>query len=378
MKLSKPLLGFLIILISAIKADLLTPKQYTIGLFCLAIDHEMERVIREKLKSESEDSPRYTELLKSLCRIPSTYMKFLNLRGIKFMPIFYNNNDVNVYMEQMNYIDGVLLIGGTVYTNYQTIQPINEKSDYRIFRLEPSTYNEYYEAVNRIVKKAKEINDGGRKFLILGICMGFEGLLMSETNFKPKLYFIKNNNYQRSINYQIPIVNNSMSKLKQFIGPENSKLFAENNAAYFFHNYGVSLENFITDPEIYNKFMPVATFQVDNTKQPIDFVAAYEHRKYPFFGLQFHPEKILFETNPAMKNLVKNDLTSQLSTLYIDFIYSELQNGAAGNPVPQDYIKKYSCPRYPFIDLLIFHEVYVYDCLNFLNRNWTFIPAVYK
>lgn len=347
-----------------------TQKQYTFGIFCLAIDHEMENVIRAKLRDTSPDSPMYTPLLKSLCRLPSTYMKFLNLRGIRFMPIFYNNNNTDAHQEQMDYLDGIFLIGGTVYGSYPRMANKNEDSDYDVLHSNNAVGSEYYDNVEKIVAKAKAINDSGRKFLLFGVCMGFEAILMANTGFKPKLYYIKNNLYQRTINFNIPNVDNNSSRLKTFMGQDNIQLFATNESAYFFHNYAVSLENFTTDPAIYNELMPVATFTIDSSKKPLEFVASYEHRKYPFFATQFHPEKILFETHPSMKRLVKNEITTKLSSLFVDFIYKELENGAAGNPVPLEAIKKFSCPRYAFYDLLIFHEAFVYDCVDFLGRNF--------
>ena len=372
------LLTCILVALWAIRPGTCAPKQYTIGLFCLAVDHEMEKLIHARLKATSPDSPRYGDLLKTLCRIPSTYMKFLNLRGISFVPIFYNNNEKAAYLDQMDDIDGVLLIGGTVYAKYKPIQLGEEESGYSAYRLDTSPYNEYYDTVAKIIEKAKAINDGGRKFLLIGVCVGFQSIIMADTKFKPQLYLIKNSNHQRPIYFDLPTGDNSSSRIKAFIGPENAELFASHSSAFFFHNYGMSLDNFVADPGIYTDYVPVATFRMDTAKQPRDFVAAYEHRRYPFFGLQFHPEKILFETHPSMSKLERNDVTTQLSALFVDFIYSELDTGAAGRAVPLDHIQKYSCPRYKFYDLMIFHEVFVYDCLDFLGRNWNEPPATAK
>lgn len=371
----KTLFMVVLIAICTVKTQTADSKQYTIGIFCLAIDKMMEDIVTRMLKTESPDSPRYTDLVKSLCRIPSTYMKFLNIHGVKFIPIFYNNNDVNVYLDQMDHLDGVLFIGGTVYTKYEYVTGLNKKTEYSVVKIDTAPYNEYYDVVRKIVRRAEMINDGGRKFLILGICVGFEGLLMSEAQFTPKMSYINNLNQQRTIYFDIPNMSNSESRIKRFLGPENTRLFAENASAYFFHNYGVSLDDFNSIPEISRNFMPVATFRVDSAKTPLDFIAAYEHRKYPFFGLQFHPEKILFETHPSMSNIVRNDITTKLSTLFSNFVYSELVNGAAGVPLSAESIKKYSCNRYLFTDFTIFHEAYVYDCLNFLSRNWATPPV---
>lgn len=53
-----------------------------------------------------------------------------------------------------------------------------------------------------------------------------------------------------------------------------------------------------------------------------------------------------------------------ISTRYAEFIYSELEKGAEGNDIPEEIIMKYSCPTYSMANILIFTEVYLYDCGN--------------
>ena len=45
-----------------------------------------------------------------------------------------------------------------------------------------------------------------------------------------------------------------------------------------------------------DNYYPVAIFHKDPNKNPKNFIAAAEHKRYPIFVYQHHPEKILFET----------------------------------------------------------------------------------
>lgn len=60
-----------------------------------------------------------------------------------------------------------------------------------------------------------------------------------------------------------------------------------------FHSYCITEKNltaFHLDQE-----WRVISLNDDQSKEPIRFISAMEHLKYPFYGVQFHPEKVLYE-----------------------------------------------------------------------------------
>lgn len=61
---------------------------------------------------------------------------------------------------------------------------------------------------------------------------------------------------------------------------------------YFNHNWAVSLDTFNTNINLKNFWNLIAT---GITPQNEKFVTSFEARKYPFYGVQFHPEKNMFE-----------------------------------------------------------------------------------
>lgn len=66
------------------------------------------------------------EKFTSLCRIPVNYVEFLYSQDILYIPIFYrlglekDPNKKDIFLEQMQYIDGLVMIGGTVYNHFPT------------------------------------------------------------------------------------------------------------------------------------------------------------------------------------------------------------------------------------------------------------------
>ena len=151
---------------------------------------------------------------------------------------------------------------------------------------------------------------------------------------------------------------------------KNRASFSRHDTAYFFHNFGISLREFVRTPAVYKNYIPVAVFTVNTKKRPISFVAAYEHRRYPFFALQFHPEKILYESKTHSPRLRRTKVAVRLSKLFASFILKELKEGGESINIPNKLLKRYSCPRYLFKNLMIFKEAYVYDCLNWLKKHW--------
>lgn len=67
--------------------------------------------------------------------------------------------------------------------------------------------------------------------------------------------------------------------------------YSEEGMTFNHHSYGVALDAFTEDKGLGSIFTPTAT-----STDPVSgdtFVATMESPNYPFFGTQFHPEKVL-------------------------------------------------------------------------------------
>lgn len=54
----------------------------------------------------------------------------------------------------------------------------------------------------------------------------------------------------------------------------------------------MTYETYKNTPELYNEWRVVA---IAKDMKGIEFLAIAEHKKYPFYGVQFHPEKNAFD-----------------------------------------------------------------------------------
>ena len=83
--------------------------------------------------------------------------------------------------------------------------------------------------------------------------------------------------------------------------PKTTKMYSEmsRDPAYFskeamtynWHHLGISLDTFTSDAGLGKMFTPTATST--DPESGDTFVASMESPDYPFFGTQFHPEKVL-------------------------------------------------------------------------------------
>ena len=73
-------------------------KQYKMGIVCLELDDLMRKTLYT-IYGDGGDSFDYMHHFQPACRIPVTYIKILALKNIKFMPIFYTNNNKDVFLE---------------------------------------------------------------------------------------------------------------------------------------------------------------------------------------------------------------------------------------------------------------------------------------
>lgn len=276
-------------------------EQLIFGIICLEMDNSMTSMVANnfniKIKSKQDIYDQFT----SLCRIPVNYIEFLYSQGIQYIPIFYRLGKEDVFMEQLKYVDGLVMIGGTVYNHFPTNHTKQKKVDkqYTVLNLEITKEKEvrkYPQAVRMILKMAKQINDHGRRFVLYAVCESFmEMVIAQEENIN--MYVVNNNSKQVPVYFtefdedlrRNSFVYNSFSQ-------EERLQMTQNQTAFFFHNFAFYSADYYVLEGLKNDVWPILSFKrkIDNIVH--EFSAGFEFKKYPFFGFQFHPEKILQET----------------------------------------------------------------------------------
>lgn len=220
-----------------------------------------ERQERPVIGILSEPNMKRTEFY-----VASSYVKWLEAAGARsiVIPFEANNETVEDIFGQIN---GALLPGGSAVSHVP-------------------------DSVRKLLALAKGANDDGDTFPIWGTCLGFEYLIMAEGTYG-------RDNIQGGFDAR----NIALPLKFTDAGARHSRAFAEEGVrtilassspgvAMNFHTHGVEPERFWRDEGLTSTFRLVAT-SADRAGR--EFVSAVEARDYPFFGVQFHPEKTNFE-----------------------------------------------------------------------------------
>jgi len=137
-----------------------------------------------------------------------------------------------------------------------------------------------------------------------------------EGNYQSTVYKVSNNSYILPVDFDY-VEQNSDSKLRNFFTQEEREEFKRGDNSFFFHNFAFELEDFNKIENLKNNYYPVIIFHKDAKKNPKNFIAGIEHKKYPIYIIQIHPEKILFENEIYY---FQNSINLKLSLRYSDFI----------------------------------------------------------
>lgn len=218
--------------------------------------------------------------------IPQSYVKWIEMQGARVVPIQYDlpPQMMNVILNQ---IDGVLFIGGAIERN------VIEKNHYK-----------YLASMRYITAKIIEQNMNGNHFPIFSICLGFELLpiVAMDSNISRQSDAFLNNNKISDFTH----IGGSTMKFTNLTKEEEQLMvtkplhhefttkdkfdFANGNNIYNYHN-----KSFLMDEKYmkeYEEFLKVVTYTEHKGKK---YVSMYQFKSLPFYGVQFHPEKVLYE-----------------------------------------------------------------------------------
>lgn len=197
--------------------------------------------------------------------IAASYVKFIEGAGARTVPIKINQPDV-YYRNMFASINGLLIPGGSA-------------------DLETSGYAK---AGAKLYNMAIAANKKGDYFPIFGVCLGFE--LLSVLGAGDHLTACS------SVGRALPLTFQPAAKSSRLYGnaPEEVlSTLASSASTANSHHWCLTPENFTTW-RLDSFYDIAATSQDDNG---LTFIASIEARNYPIWGLQFHPEKPLYEWN---------------------------------------------------------------------------------
>lgn len=151
-------------------------------------------------------------------------------------------------------------------------------------------------AAKQLMKIAIQFNDAGEYFPVFGVCQGYELLMFLESNENEDILTpCESNNVNLPLNFK-----------KDFL---SSKLFkgASKTIIHILQTLPVTSNHHFkcVTEESLRRFRLELHWRVMSTnadEHNVTFVSSSESRRYPFVGVQFHPEKNAFEWQPGQNN----------------------------------------------------------------------------
>ncbi|XP_065828639.1 gamma-glutamyl hydrolase-like [Oscarella lobularis] len=197
--------------------------------------------------------------------LAASYVKYIESAGARVVPIMLNwtSEELSTVLSSIN---GVLFPGGG--QNLVT--------------------SRYFEIAKQVYQHSINATDSGQVWPVWGTCLGFEALnvITADENV---LYEVDAENYSIPLQFtedfeQSRMFKDCPSKIIQILRNDNVTM---NN-----HVKAVSPTNF-SETVALNNFYKVLS--VNKDRKGRSFVSTMEAYKYPIYGVQWHPEKNIFE-----------------------------------------------------------------------------------
>lgn len=148
----------------------------------------------------------------------------------------------------------------------------------------------YAEAGRYIYDIAKVLNAKGDYFPIWGTCLGYEllGYLAAGSTE------IRSDCKSQKVSLPLEFKEDFQeSRLFKECPSDVINILRTKHVTPNFHNYCITEKN-MTEFGL-DKEWRVMSLNDDQSEVPVRFISTMEHRTYPFYGVQFHPEKVLYE-----------------------------------------------------------------------------------
>lgn len=253
---------------------------------------------------------KLNNILDKSSQISSVYHEFINSYAMEAISIDYNQ-DLNTILSQLEELDGILLTGGPNLFDLKEYK----KDNLSYFRLNKEKNLKYLTVIKGILEKSKEINDEGRTFIVFGICLGFQGILMTESDLDIRISNVERKNFSDYI--YIP-KNKIKTKINKEIPKKYVKKLRNQRITFFNHSLGFKVSDFRKFEELEYQYHISLTYKDANYGK---CVAAIEHKYYPIYAIQFHPEKLLYDES-GNYDLNKGKTAIKISSYFEKLIFA--------------------------------------------------------
>lgn len=236
--------------------------------------------------------------------IAASYVKYLESAGARVVPIRINRTEEE-YSKLFNSINGLLLPGGDINIEY----------------------SQFTRTAKIFYKLAVKANDEGDYFPLWGTCQGFQQLTVLTANKN-----LLTNTDTEAVALPLTFAPGSTTSrmFRQF--PKNLlQSLAQESITGNFHSWSLSVQNYSRNSNL-KRFYKVLSTNTDGTTE---FISTMEAYRYPFYAVQWHPEKSPFEwlDKPGM---VHSASAVQASFYTASFFVSEARKNQHKFSSPQE------------------------------------------
>lgn len=268
-----------------------------IGIFTLPLSKTLQQKVFDALSKEPVLDPD-ADLLNEIERMtffPGSYAKWVEEEGVHVVPIDYSLDDAQL-QAALDSVNGLLLTGGTT-SLYKPDKKISIEGDTsRVFKVkEPSAYTL---KVRALLEKAKRLNDEGQHFPVWATCLGYEAMVLSESDLEAPLHKVLNLNTNQPLIFpedHQKHLDTGVNDVLDGFNPEELSNLSKERLVFFNHENAFLPESFENIPALRDNFKVIALSKAKSPTFTKPFVAMIESTKYPIVGVQFHPEKTKFE-----------------------------------------------------------------------------------
>ncbi|XP_053684706.1 gamma-glutamyl hydrolase-like [Sabethes cyaneus] len=276
--------------------------------------------------------------------IAASYVKFIEGAGARVVPIWINKPR-SYYESLLPLLNGVLLPGGATWFNQS---------------------NGYADAGRHIYDVALQLNYDGNHFPIWGTCLGFELLTYLALNGTEHRAHCSSNNQGLPLKFQ---ANFRDSRLFGSAPDEIVEILANEPVTPNFHQYCTTQENFTA----FNLDHDWRVMSTNLDWNGLQFISSIEHKTLPFYGVQFHPEKNIYEW-VRNKNISHTPNAIKAAQYFADFFVDEARRSDQHFSSPSDLDRHviYNFPTY-FTGLKnsAFEQCYLFREQRYLQRKKT-------
>jgi gamma-glutamyl hydrolase len=298
-----------------------------IGILSLPLSPILEKQILEQ-NNGKYSLKKLQQILEDTSQISSLYYDFINSNNMQAIALNYNQ-DLESLLKQMEQLDGILLTGGP---NLFDLKDYKQKglSYYRIVRERNLKYLTF---VKGILDKAKEINEEGRTFIVFGICLGFQAIILTESDLNIRISNVERKNYSDYVFIQ---KNKIETKLESNFPKKYVKKLRNERIMFFNHSLGFKISDFKKYEELDYQYHISLTYRDQSFGT---CVAAIEHKYYPIYGIQFHPEKLLYDESGNF-NLNKSKTAKKISSFFEKLVITPFNLPRRSENLNPEFIKE--------------------------------------